>query len=63
MIRGCATIPGFAAAQREHAKLDAGRASSQPVSRLHGGAHTTRVPNCVIEDDGRADAYGRQGQA
>ena len=39
-IRGCSTVPGFAAAQREQAKFDADRASSQPVSRMHGGAHT-----------------------
>ena len=56
-IRGCSTVPGFAAAQREQAKFDADRASSQPVSRMHGGAHTL-VP-FVLEDGGRP---GRQGQ-
>ena len=58
-IRGCSTVPGFAAAQREQAKFDADdRASSKPVSRMHGGAHTL-VP-FVLEDGGRP---GRQGQA
>ena len=44
-------VPGFAAAQREQAKFDADRASSHPVSRMHGGAHTL-VP-FVLEDGGR----------
>ena len=39
-IRGCSTVPGFAAAQRQQAKFDADRVSSQPVSRMHGGANT-----------------------
>ena len=45
MLQGCSTdVPGFAAGQREQTKIDADRASSQPVSRLlHGGwcPHTT----------------------
>ena len=51
-IRGCSAVPGFAAAQRsEQAKFDADRASSRPVSRMHGGGANTLVP-FVLENGG-----------
>ncbi len=56
-LKKVATIPGYAAKQAEEKKFQADKASTQPVSAVHGGLHIL-LP-FAVEDGGRLGAHAQ----
>ena len=57
VLKKVATVPGYAAKQAEDRKFLADKASSQPISAIHGGPHIL-VP-FAVEDGGRLGAHAQ----